>query len=128
MHFFKKSPYFSVVKWHRHTTIQKITSSFFFALILFINAVKIFHTHPQSFQKHHVARYFSTGIDDHQKLSTDDHCAICAFNFIKDADLIPISVLVILEQQYSGVVSFKLPAIPSIHYTAISDRAPPSLV
>jgi hypothetical protein len=128
LHFFKKSPYFSGVNLHRHTIIQKITSSLLIALILFINAVKLFHTHPQSSQKLHVTRSFFAGINDHQQVSTNDRCAICAFNFVKDADITPLPVLALPTQQFNLIVSFKLPAFQSIHHSTNSGRAPPSLV
>jgi hypothetical protein len=116
------------VNLHRHTIIQKITSSLLIALILFINAVKLFHTHPQSSQKLQVRRSFFAGISDHQQLSINDRCAICAFNFIKDADVSPLPVIPLPAKQYSAVVSFKLPVLHSVNHSTNSGRAPPSLV
>jgi len=96
--------------------------------MLLINAVKLFHTHPQSLQKLQLTKSFFACIGDHQKVSTNEQCAVCAFNFIKDAEVSQLPIIAIPELQINIVDSPKLPVLHSINHSTISGRAPPCSV
>ncbi len=115
------------MKLHRQIIFQKITSLFLLALILFINAVKLFHTHPQVPQKQEITKTFFAVRNAQQNLAANDRCAICEFNFIKDADLTVMPVIEIPVREINTALSSKLPVFLSFHHFAISGRAPPSV-
>lgn len=96
----------------RNHKIQKCCASFLLAVLVFINAVKAFHTHdfPYSAQTEKSNKN-STNV------STAFYCAICDFQFAKDSDtevtrLQVLSPVKIVQRYYDyipgNVISFSV--------------------
>jgi hypothetical protein len=101
------------------------------ALMIFINAVKLFHTHHES-----AKAFFSSGasylaVKSHfppVQVSQDNHCPICDFNLMKDADMGHSVIVFFARMSSKALFTSQLPQ--SFHHFAIpgKDRAPPSLL
>jgi hypothetical protein len=87
----------------------------FMALMIFISAVKLFHSHHDSDNS-----YFSL----HQ-VSQDKHCPICDFNLMKDADMAHSDIHDSIRESVNAV--FASPLQQSLHQFSIpgKGRAPP---
>ena len=102
------------------------------ALMLYITAIKLFHTHPGGYSSQvvhvtHVAALSS--IPPHsqgQHIMHGNHCAICDFQLAKDADVATLSIDVAPIRQIDVLsitcLSAGLPAFP----VTTPGRAPPA--
>ena len=110
--------------------VKKTTAILLMALMLFINAVKLFHTHrvvadPIGFSKI-ISPHHSGDIQSHSS-NQNDHCAICDFKLAKDAE-ISETVIALIPLFHEDVVSVvKLPAYISAFQSTSPGRAPPVL-
>jgi hypothetical protein len=98
------------------------------ALMVFINGVKLFHSHhdlDNSPSRSYISSFKVNSSFSLQKVSKDKHCPICDFNLMKDADMahsdIPFFIRV------SGNAVFTIPLPQSLHQFSIPSkgRAPP---
>jgi hypothetical protein len=128
---FSKKDYLSRVKFHWHLLFRKVTALMLVALMLYINAIKIFHTHPggYSFNVVHV-HAFSSVSPDHQgqHIARGNHCAICDFQLTRDADVAALGLHIIPIRQFDVYSATCLDAYLPIFYITTSGRAPPATV
>ena len=129
MHF-HKNVYFRLVKFEKQTVVKKSTAVFLMLLMLFINAVKLFHSHPPVTAPVASSKKISShtfGDFQLRGASQNEHCAICDFKFAKDADVVEtLMVLVpLLRTDVTGTP--KLPVYISALPSISSGRAPPVL-
>jgi hypothetical protein len=119
------------VKNFRHTSIKKPSALLILALMIFINAVKLFHSHHElaNASQHTVAGYLIDKFTAHPiKISQDNRCPICDFNLMKDGNIARADINFFTRT--SDKASFVSP-LPSYLYRfsiAAKDRAPPVLV
>ena len=99
-------------------------------LMLFINAVKLFHTHrpvtaPVASSKNISSH--SSGVFQLRYASQNEHCAICDFKLVKDADVVEtlMALVPLLHTDVTGTP--KLPVYISALQSISSGRAPPVL-
>ena len=99
-------------------------------LMIFINAVVLFHTHPtftaQSVSCKNTPSHYSSNF---QYLGTShtEHCPICDFRLSKDADLVE-TLMFLSPLSHTNVIGTpKLPVYFSALQSISSDRAPPVL-
>jgi len=119
------------VKFQKHSVVKKGAAILLMALMLFINAVKLFHTHTALLQ----SAVFSKKVLSHHSgdiqptaTSQNDHCAICDFKLAKDADVTETVIALIPLSNIDEAIGGKLPACISIFQSASPGRAPPVLL
>jgi hypothetical protein len=119
------------VKFDRHTITKKTSSVLLIALMLFINAVKLLHTHPgiprnASFDK---VSFLSIPINiGKQQIKQNDYCSICDFQLVRDADVSHITIVIPAHLQVAIVNVAHLPSCLLTFPIACSGRAPPVFV
>lgn len=123
--------YFSSVKSHGHIVMRKATALFFIGLMLFINAIKLFHTHPDltrytSLNKTKISHH-SGDINSHG-ITQNDHCAICDFRLTKDAEATETFIASIPLLINEAVTADILPTYITAFHSTSPGRAPPVLV
>ena len=123
--------YIRAVKSNKHITItRKITAMFFIGLMLFVNAVQFFHSHPSSFR-------YSLNAKSHSSLkpgfemptfAQNDHCPICDFRSTKDAE--PSKIFSDLTPFSGSTINFikLLPLDVSTIHSISPGRAPPAFI
>jgi hypothetical protein len=116
----------------RHILIRKATSLFFITLMLFINAIKLFHSHPVNLQNISLInsghKLHKSGEIRSQNISQDDHCAICDFRLSKDAEPANSFSASTPPQSTIAIFAYILPLrTPAFHLTG-QGRAPPVLL
>ena len=130
LRFITKKIYIRLVISQKYTVVNKITAILLMALMLFINAVKLFHTHPALTE----SAVFAKKVSSHhsgdilpQRDIQNDHCAICDFQLTKDAEVPTTTVALIpLFHQDTFCIPKLLSFISAFHSTS-SGRAPPFL-
>jgi len=128
---FSKKDYLHHVKLHWHLLFRKVTALMLVALMLYINAIKIFHTHPggYSFDVVHVHAFSSVWPDHHgPHIAHGKHCAICDFQLTRDADAAVLSLHITPVRQVDVYRATCLNAYLPIFDIATSGRAPPATV
>jgi hypothetical protein len=111
--------------------VKKISAFLLLTLMLFINLVKVFHTHPVVEKsvagREHAAVILSFGLSRLEALR-DDHCPICDFKLAKDADA---TVFHLSSTRLSSSACLHLEGnladLPRF-YATCSGRAPPSAI
>gem|GEM_PF-3906885 len=105
------------------------------ALMLYINAIKLFHTHPGSYSPvysfHTVhAHALSPNSPDNQgqHIVHANHCAICDFQLAKDADVAAVAIDPTPIWQVDVYRATCLHAYLPHFYITTSGRAPPATV
>ncbi len=98
--------------------------------MLFINVVKLFHSHPVTadpvaFAKA-VSSHHSGDIAPH-RINQNDHCAICDFKLAKDAETSDTYISSIPIFSEAPVTEAKLPACIPVSLSISFGRAPPAL-
>jgi hypothetical protein len=100
------------------------------ALMLFINAVKLFHSHHEltNASQHTIAGYLIEKSSPPIKISQDNRCPICDFNLMKDGNIAHADINFFTRT--SDKVAFASPLPSYLYRFSISckDRAPPVLV
>ena len=109
-------------------SIKKPTALLFMALMMFINGVKLFHSHHDSYNftsGSSISSYVVNYNFSLHQLSKDKHCPICDFNLMKDADLAHSDIPIFIRISGNAVFTSLLPE--SLHQFSIpgKDRAPP---
>jgi hypothetical protein len=112
-----------------------MTALMLMALMLYINAIKLFHTHPGSYSP--VYSFHAVHAHALPSISPDNtvrhivhgnHCAICDFQLAKDADVaaagIDIAPIRKIDAFSVSCVNTYIPAFPG----STSGRAPPATV
>ena len=104
----------------RNNKLQKLSTTFMLALLLFINAIKVFHTHDFS---------NSAGIEKLNKnakiIKAAFSCSICDFQIAKDCDAATTTLQLQPDQQsIHCFYHYVLPAYNSIIATS-SGTDPP---
>ena len=98
------------------------------ALMLYINAIKIFHTHPGGYSFNAVHAYALTPVspDNHgYHLVHGNHCAICDFQLVKDADVAAVGIDMTPMRQVDVYRAAYLHAWLPVLPVSTSGRAPP---
>ena len=101
------------------------------ALMLYINAIKLFHTHPGGYSFNTVHAYALTSVssDNHrQHLVQGNHCAICDFQLARDADVAAVAIDMTPIRQVDVYRATCLHAYLPHFYITTSGRAPPATV
>jgi hypothetical protein len=123
--------YFRSVKFYRHDITKKAYSVLLIALMLFINGVKLFHTHAASAQYTSFDKATSSTLSDAAgviQFKQDDHCIICNFQLVRDAYVSELNIVVSPLQQATLVYAAHLPAFLAAFHILSSGRAPPTQV
>ena len=105
----------------RHIMTKKITASAFIVLLLFMHAVKVFHTH------HQTATYNAAYAHAAHKEILTSRCLICDFCFLRDADVASCHFAI---QQPALVALRNTARLTFIAYSAhlaITGRGPPAI-
>jgi hypothetical protein len=113
----------------RKISIKKPSALVFVALMIFINGVKLFHSHHDSYNSSSRSSISSFAVNSCfslQQVSKDKHCPICDFNLMKDADMTHIGIPIFIR--ISGSAVFTSPLPQSLHQFSfpIKGRAPPA--
>ena len=99
-------------------------------LMLFINAVKLFHTHPPVTAPAVSSKNISShSAEDFQLRGTsqNEHCAICEFTLAKDAEVVE-TLMVLVPWFHTDLIGTpQLPVYISALQSISSGRAPPVL-
>lgn len=99
------------------------------ALMLYINAIKLFHTHPGGYSFNTVHAYALTSVssDNHgQHLVQGNHCAICDFQLVKDADVAAVSIDMTPMRQVDVYRATCLHTWQPVFPVSTPGRAPPA--
>jgi hypothetical protein len=106
-----------------------MTALMLMALMLYINAIKLFHTHPGGYSFNTVHAYALTSVspdNQGQHIVHGNHCAICDFQLVKDADLTAVSIDMIPMRQVDVYRATFLHAYLPFFYITTPGRAPPA--
>jgi hypothetical protein len=100
----------------------------FMAVMVFINGVKLFHSHHDSDNSSSHSAISSFAVNScfslHQ-ISQDKHCPICDFNLMKDADMAHSDIPHFIRISGNAVFSCPLPHTLQQFSIPGKDRAPP---
>jgi hypothetical protein len=117
-----------MVKYFRKISIKKPTALLFMVLMVFINGVKLFHSHHDSFySSSHSSISFPKGnshLSLHQ-IAQDKHCPICDFNLMKNADIAHSDISPFIRVSGNAVFTSHLPTSLHPFSFPIKGRAPP---
>jgi hypothetical protein len=119
------------VKFDGHTITKKTNSVLLIALMLFINAVKLLHTHPGTPKNTSFDKVSFSSIPCNigkQQIKENDYCSICDFQLVRDADVSQITIIIPVHLQVAVVNVAHLPSCLLTFPIACSGRAPPVLV
>jgi hypothetical protein len=108
-----------------------MTALMLMALMLYINAIKLFHTHPggYSFNAFHAHTFSSVSPDSQgQHIVRGTHCAICDFQLVKDADVVAVGLDIPPIRQVDVYRATCLHAYLPVFYISTPGRAPPAAV
>lgn len=100
------------------------------AMMVFINGVKLFHSHhdsDNSFSRSSISSFVHSDFSLHQ-VSQDKHCPICDFNLMKDADMAYSDIPLFIRVSGNAIFTSLLPL--SLHQFSIpgKGRAPPVFI
>jgi hypothetical protein len=112
-----------------------MTALMLMALMLYINAIKLFHTHPGSYSPvysfhavhAHALSPISPG-NPGQHIVLANHCAICDFQLARDADVAAVAIDMTPIRQVDVYRATCLHAYLPHFYITTSGRAPPATV
>jgi hypothetical protein len=110
--------------------VRKTSSVFLIALMLFINAVKLFHMHPGILRDAGLTKTHSVSqspSQDFQQIKQNDRCAICDFQLARDADPAQIIIAIAPLSQAASCHAEPLHESLDSFYASRSGRGPPSL-
>jgi hypothetical protein len=98
------------------------------AVMMFINGVKLFHSHhdsDNSSSRSYIGSFTINSDFSLHQVSQDKHCPICDFNLMKDADIAHSDIPLFIR--LSGNAIFSSPLPQSLHQFSIpgKGRAPP---
>lgn len=107
----------------RNNKLQKISATFLLAMMMFITAVKTFHTHDLS--AYEKAEKSNT---NPISLKAIFSCAICDFQFAKDSDVQVVAIDIVAPVYHvTNIYGYTVPSLFS--FSVISSvRGPPSLI
>jgi hypothetical protein len=128
---FSKKDYLSHVKLHWHLLFRKITALMLMALMLYINAIKLFHTHPGGYSFNVVCAHVSPSVSPEkpgQHIVRGNHCAICDFQLTRDANVAAACIDIIPIRQVDVYRATALQAHLPVFDITSSGRAPPATV
>ena len=116
------------MKYCRKIAIKKPPALLFMALMMFINGVKLFHSHHDSYNftsGSSISSYADNYNFSLDRLSKDNRCPICDFNLMKDADQAHSNIPIFIRISGNAVFAGLLPE--SLHQFSITgkDQAPP---
>jgi hypothetical protein len=100
------------------------------ALMMFINGIKLFHSHYNSDNSSSGSSVISFSVNSHfslHEVTQDKHCPICDFNLMKNADVAHSDISPFIRASGIAVFTSHLPR--SLHQFSLpgKDRAPPVL-
>jgi hypothetical protein len=119
------------VKNFRHISIKKPSALLFMALMIFINAVKLFHSHHEltNASQHTVAGYLGDkSTSPPIKVSRDNRCPICDFSLMKDGNIAYADIIFFIRTSDKAAFASPLPSYLFRFSISSKDRAPPVLV
>jgi hypothetical protein len=132
---FSKKDYLYRVKLHWHLLFRKMTALMLMGLMLYINAIKLFHTHPGSYSPvysfHTVQAHAQSSISPGNQgphIVHANHCAICNFQLARDADVAVVAIDMTPIRQVDVYRATRLHAYLPHFYIITSGRAPPATV
>lgn len=107
----------------RNHKIQKLSAAWLLLVLVFINAVKTFHTHNFSYAAQTAKANKNTPV-----LHQDYYCAICDFQLAKDSDAEVATINISAPSKC--IVSFYHFLLPRLsHFSVTSSvRGPPAVV
>ena len=101
------------------------------ALMLYINAIKLFHTHPGRYSFNIVCAYAPPSVSSDnqgQHIVRGNHCAICDFQLTRDADVAAVDIDIDPIRQADIYRAISLHAyLPAFEITS-PGRAPPTMI
>jgi hypothetical protein len=106
-----------------------MTALMLMTLMLYINAIKLFHTHPDGYSFNTVHAYVLTPSppdNQGQHIVHGNHCAICDFQLVKDADVAAIDIDITPIRQVDVYRATCLHAWLPVFPVSTSGRAPPA--
>ena len=106
-----------------------MTSLMLMALMLYINAIKLFHTHPGGYSFDAVRTHVFTPVtpDNHgQHIVQGNQCAICDFQLVKDADIAAVSIEMTPMRQVDVYRAAYLHTWLPVFPVSTPGRAPPA--
>jgi len=106
-----------------------MTALMLMALMLYINAIKLFHTHPGGYSFNTVHAYALTSVspdNQGQHIVHGNHCAICDFQLVKDADVTAVSIDMTPMRQVDVYRATRLYAWLPVFPVSTPGRAPPA--
>jgi hypothetical protein len=107
-----------------------MTSLMLMALMLYINAIKIFHTHPGGYSFNAVRSHAFTPVSSDnqgQHIVHGNQCAICDFQLTKDADVAAADINMTPVRQVDEYRAVCLNAWLPVFPISTSGRAPPAM-
>lgn len=104
----------------RKQSVRQVTALLMMAILLSIQAIKLFHTHAPSAQTDHAVKHVGGAY-----LEQDGHCAICDFQMAKDA-VVPDMGIILTPLDFQRI-QYTAPLFAVQHLTLIatSGLAPP---
>jgi hypothetical protein len=117
-----------MVKYFRKISVKKPSALLFMAMMIFINGIKLFHTHhdsDNSSSRSSTSSFTSNSCFSLHQVTQDKHCPICEFNLMKDADMAHSDIPFFIRVTGNAVFTNQLPQ--SLHQFSIlsKGRAPP---
>lgn len=114
---------FVLMNFLRNGKIQKLSAAFLLLVLVFINAVKTFHTHTFSY-----AAQREKSNQNKTVLHESYYCAICEFQFAKDGDAeVAIIDIAAPSRFITSFYNYLLPQLSSFSITS-SVRGPPAFL
>jgi hypothetical protein len=101
------------------------------ALMIFINAVKLFHSHHElaNASQHTVAGYLvDKSTSPPIKVSQDNRCPICDFSLMKDGNIAHSDINFFTRTSDKAAFASPLSSYPNRFSISTKDRAPPVLI
>lgn len=113
----------------RHIVTKKITASAFIVLLLFMHAVKVFHTHHQTANYNAAyAHALKSPFDAAQKAIITSRCLICDFCFLRDVDVTNYHIA-IQQPAFAAITNSEhLTFIVCSAHLAVTGRGPPAIL
>jgi hypothetical protein len=121
--------YFSKVNCYKHTLIKKLSALLLIGVMLFINAIKVFHSHKNDLNdstfnsKAPCLQVKSNIYSSHY--SKDSRCPICDFDLMKDADAVHLTITLFIPLCGAPLYNCALPNFLHNFSISTTGRAPP---
>lgn len=116
------------MKYFRKISIKEPSALLFMALMMFINGVKLFHSHhdfDNSASRSSISYFTGNSHFSLHQVTQDKHCPICDFNLMKNADKAHSDVPLFFRLSENIVFTSPLTqSLPQVSFPS-KGRAPP---